>query len=113
VRLHFPDAAERIGERRPVWLEGRGLLWTPALEIGGNRGVHLLGMRQAKVGHVADEVRLADRFGQARVVELLLADAGDGEAAVIVAGIDEAVVGEREDLLAHGAKQRARVAALE
>src|SRR4249920_2316729 len=70
-------------------------------------------MREAEVLHVADEVLLADRLAEARVVELLLAYAGGGEAAVIVRGIDRAGVGQREDAPAHRAEQRVRVALLE
>jgi len=50
------------------------------------------GCGQAEVGHVADEIVLADRFGEARIVQLLLADARDREAAIVVAGIDEAII---------------------
>ena len=113
VRLDFPDAAEGVRKRSPVGIERGGLLRLAALEIRRHGDVHLLRMRQAEVGHVADEVVLADRLGKPRVVELLLADAGDGEAAVVVAGIDQAAIGQREDLAAHRAVQRARVALLE
>src|SRR5438094_3455355 len=63
--------------------------------------------------HVADEVFLADRLGKARVVELLLAHARQREAAIVVAGVDQALIGEREDLAAHRAVERARIAVLE
>src|SRR5205823_3305000 len=91
----------------------RDSLWLSALEVRRQRDVHLLRMRQTEVGHIADEVRLADRISKARVVELLLADARHREATVIVPRIDEAAIGQREDLLAHRAIQRARIAALE
>src|ERR1700752_3958839 len=70
-------------------------------------------MRQAEVLHVADEVLLEDALGEARVVELLLADAGGGEAAVVVAGKERALLRQREDLPAHRAEQLPRVALLE
>ena len=113
VGLNLPDAGERVGERRPVGIQGRRLLRLSAVHVGRDGDVHLLRMGQAEVLHVADEVLLADRLPEARVVQLLLADAGDGQAAVVMPGIDQAALRQREDLLAHRAEQRARVAILE
>src|SRR5688572_20894065 len=113
VRLHFPDAGEGVSERRPVRLLRRLMQWLPALQVRRNRGLHLLRVRKAEVGHVADEVVLANGLGEARVEELLLADTGHAQAAVVVSRIDQAALGQREDALAHAAEQRARVALLE
>jgi hypothetical protein len=54
-------------------------------------------MRQAEVRHVADEVALAHRFAEPRVVELLLADAGRRSGRGSRARVDQAAVGQRED----------------
>ena len=115
LRLHLPDAGERVGERRPVRIAARSAsgLRLAAFQVRRHRDLHQLRMRQAEVVHVADEIALADRLAEPRVVELLLADAGGGEAAVVVAGIEQALVRQREDLSAHRAEQRARVALLE
>jgi len=56
---------------------------------------------------------LAHALGKARVVELLLADAGRREAAVVVCRVDQAIVRKREDLLAHRAIERTSAALLE
>src|SRR5262249_38725426 len=45
--------------------------------------------------------------------ELLLADAGTGEAAIVVGGIHDAGIRQREDLVAHRREQHARIALLE
>ena len=113
VRLHLPDAGEGVGERRPVWIQGGDLLRSPAFQVRGQRHVHLLRVRESEMRHVANEVFLADRLGKAGVVELFLAHARHREAAIVMAGIDQALLGEREDLAAHRAVERARIAVLE
>src|ERR1700682_5843198 len=113
VWLYLPDSGEGIRERRPLGVREDRLLGSAALQVPGPGGSLLLRGRRAEMGHVADEVGLADRFREARVVDLLLADAGDGEAAIVVARIDQAAIGRREDLLSHRAIQRARVGLLE
>ncbi len=120
VRLDFPDAREGEAQRRPgriqeAGLRGlRGVVAGPAAaQVGRHCLVDLLGVRQVEVLHVAGIVGLADLAAQSRIEFLLLADAGDGEAAIVVRRIEQAGLGQREDAAAHRAVERAGVALLE
>ena len=58
-----------------------------AFEVGGHRDIHLLGMRQPQIFHVAGEIALANLTAETRVEAALLADAGDRQFAIVVRGI--------------------------
>ena len=70
-------------------------------------------MGEAEILHVAGEIADADLAADARVEAPLLADAGHGQPAVVVRWIQQAIIGQREDLLVDRAVHRRRVAALE
>jgi len=80
--------------------------------VCGHRNGHLFGMRQAEVGHVTDEILFASRAADAGVVLLFFADGARGAPQVVMSGIDDAVVGEREELLSNRAEQQVCVALL-
>ena len=102
---HLP-AVERPATRRHVGLG------EPDVQVGGDRDVHHLRVREVQVVHHVDV--LFDRLHlKARVARLLLADGADGVALVVVGGVDEGVVGELEQALEQGVVLGARVAVLE
>ena len=115
VRLDLPDPAEGQCQRRPGGFGRRravlGRLATA--QVGRHRDVDQFGVGQAQVVHVAGEVVLVDLAAQARVVAQLLGDAGDGQAAVVVRGVQQARRRQRQDLLTHRPVQPARAALLE
>src|SRR5439155_10685927 len=108
--LDLGDAGESERERRPRLHDGflHRAFRASAAQVRWNRDVDLLRMREAEVTHVADEIILRDRLGEAWIEALFFVDARHGEAAVIVRGIEQTVGREREDLRAHGAEERAR-----
>jgi hypothetical protein len=86
LRRNFPDATERIGQRRPGRVDTLRLvtLRPAAAEIRGDGDVDLPGMRQAEVFHVANEVFLADFAAQTRIETPFLSHARDRKPAVVV-----------------------------
>ena len=115
VRLDLPDAAEGEAQRGPARLSGRRC-FVPGLaaaQIGGHRLVDLLRVRQVEVLHVSDIVAFADLAAQPGIEPLLLGDAADREATIIVCRIEQAVLGQREDARADRAIEGARIALLE
>src|SRR5262249_10326277 len=79
----------------------------------GNGDIDLLRMRQPKILHIPGEVVFTEVAAEARIEAPLLAHSGGGDAAIIVRGIKEAILGQGEDLLMDGAVHEPRVAALE
>ena len=69
-------------------------------------------MRQPEVRHVPDKIRFADIAAQTRIEAPLFGDARDGEAAIIVRGIEEAGWWQRQNLASHRSIHRARIALL-
>src|SRR5215471_766830 len=96
-----------------VFARDRVGLGAAAFEVGGHRDIHLLRMGQPQVPHVAGEIAFAGLAAETRVEPALLADTGDGQPAVIVGGIEQARIGQAEDLLAHRAEHRTRITLLE
>ena len=84
-----------------------------AFQIGGHGDIDLLGMRQPQIVHVADEIAFRKRAAEPRIEALLLGDAGHRQAAIIMGGIQQTGVGQREELQMHRAIQRTRIALLE
>ena len=70
-----PANDRRAGAHSGARAGARAVGRPPAAQVRGQRDVDLLRVRQAEVGHEADEVRLAARAAQARVERALLADA--------------------------------------
>src|SRR5687767_10061716 len=89
------------------------ILWLAATQISGHGNSNLLGVRQIQVFHEADKVALIGMAADARIVRTLLADRRHGAATVVVAGKQQAIVGQSEDLLGDRAVERAGVALLE
>ncbi len=69
-------------------------------------------MRQAQVPHVSDEILLACSAADARIVPPLFADGARGAALVVVTWKDQALVRQRQELVANGAKQPMRISSL-
>ncbi len=86
--------------------------WTPASEVRRNGDVDLLRVGQSKVIHVPDEVALAPVATKARVVAFLLRDGRDATTVVVVRGIEQAFVRQRENLLVDRLVEAVRVALL-
>src|SRR6516162_2150522 len=115
VRVDLPDAGEGVFEMRPAWLR-RDIgvcLRLAAFEVGRHRDIHLLRMRQPQILHVAGEIAFADLAPQTRIEAALLTNTGDGQPAIVVGGIEQARIGQAEDLLAHGAEHGTRITLLE
>jgi hypothetical protein len=88
VGIDLPDAGKGVFERRPARV-GRDIrvgFGPAAFEVGGHGGIHLLGMRQPQIFHVAGEIAFADLAAETRVEAALLADTGDRQPAIIVRG---------------------------
>mmetsp|Transcript_38778 Transcript_38778/g.104176 ORF Transcript_38778/g.104176 Transcript_38778/m.104176 type:complete len:252 (-) Transcript_38778:175-930(-) len=81
-----------------------------ALQVGGQRGVNLLGVRQAELRHELAELRRRER--QARVPRLLLRHRGHRPALVVVRGVDLDRTVQGEDLRVHAVVQHRAVALL-
>ena len=84
----------------------------PRLHVGRHGDGDLLRVREPEVPHVADEVLLARAAADARVERPLLSDRAGGAPLVVVGRIDDAVVGEREQLLADRAEEPMRIPVL-
>ena len=110
----LPDAGEGQSQRRPGrFFDRRPALADSAFEIGRHGDIHLLGMGQAEIAHVAHEIVLAQLAAQARIEAPLLAHARDHEPAIVVAGIKQAGLGQRKDFGVHGTVHGAGIALLE
>ncbi len=70
-------------------------------------------MRKAQVLHITGEIADRDIAAEPWIEAALLGDAGHREAAVIMRRIEQAIVGQVEDLVVHRAIYRRRVALLE
>jgi hypothetical protein len=86
-------------------------LIVPTTHIGREGSVNLRRVRKAEVGHDVHELLLG--LGQAGVVHLLLKHGGDCAALVVVCGVDQAVVGQRENLGVHVLIEQTRVSTLQ
>ena len=85
----------------------------PTLAVAGHGMVDELRVRQIEPGHDGDK-RLERAFAaESRVARPLLADRRHAALLVVVRREDEAVVGQREELVVHAAVERHRVAVLE
>ena len=119
VRIDFPHPGEAVAQRRPPRVRRRRAfrrlvdLGLAAAQIGRHRDIHQLGMGEAEVLHVAGKIADADLAADARVEAALLADAGHRQPAVVMRGVEQAIIGQGEDLLVDRAVHRRRVAALE
>ena len=83
-----------------------------AFEVGGHRDIDLLWVGQPQVFHIAGKIAFADLAAETRVEAALLADAGDRQPAIVVGGIEQARIGQAEDLLAHRVEHGARITLL-
>src|SRR5882672_9894675 len=70
-------------------------------------------MRQVQVVHVAGKVGLADLASEARIETPLLRHARHRETAIVVRGVEQASLWQREYLGVHRAIERMRIALLE
>ncbi len=83
-----------------------------AQAVGGNGDVDLLWIGQVQRGHNLDEL-IHGLSGQPRVALALLADGADVAVMIIVRRVDQAIVGQGEQLFGDRTVQRLRVASLE
>ena len=115
IRLDLPDARKREFERRPIWICGRRVLHIgrAAFEIGGHGRIQLLGMGELEVVHIARKIALAELATATRIETLFLADARHRQAAIIVRGIKQTALRQREQRAVDGAIHGARIALLE
>src|SRR5690606_34872026 len=81
--------------------------------VAGYGVVDKLRVGEAELGHQFLEGRKALLATQARVARLFLGDRGHAALLVVMAGIHQRVIGQREQLAAHAVVERARVAVLE
>ena len=65
-----------------------------AFAVCRHRDIHLLGPRQVRARHDRDELLDGLAAAEPRVARLLLPDAADPPLLIIVAGIDEGLVGQ-------------------
>ncbi len=72
----------------------------------------MFGMRQLHGIHITHEILLARMASYTGVVGFFFGDGTNGSAAVIVAGINQARVGKRENLIVDGVIQRGGIALL-
>ncbi len=74
MRLHLPDAGEGQHHRPQSGTHRRREPSRPsAFHVGRHGDVDLLGMRQAEILHIADEIVFRDLAADARIEFLLLA----------------------------------------
>src|ERR1041385_142612 len=93
------------------------LLWSSSGDaacshVRRNGEIHFGRARRASLVHDLDKGRLVDREIQAFVELLLFADGRGHPAVIIVAGIDDRVVRQREEFLPDRVEERLRGAAL-
>ena len=112
--LNLPDAGEGIGQVGPGRLV-RGdivVLGEAALQVRRHRNVHFLGVVQTQIVHEADKIALAQLPAQARVKGFLLTHAGSRQALIVVAGVEQTMVGQGKYLGVDGLVHLARVTIL-
>src|SRR5439155_22045555 len=114
LRVDFKQPGVATPHRSPI----RGsrylfILRLAATQISRHGNSNLLGVRKVQVFHEADKVALIGMAADARIVRTLLADRRHGATTVVVAGKNQAVVRQSEDLLGDRAVERAGVALLE
>ena len=114
LRVDLEQSRIALAHRSPVGgARHLGVIGLARAHVGGHGDGNLPGVGKAQVFHEADEVAFVGLAADARVVRPLLADRGDGAAAVVVPGENQAVVGQAEYLPGDRAEERGGIALLE
>ena len=113
--LDLPDPGERVGERSPRGFVGgrRVVTRSATVQIRRHRDVELLRMCEPEVVHVARKIVLVEITPETRVVSPFLGNAGHGQPAVVVCGIQKTVVRQGENLLVNRTVHYPRISLLE
>jgi hypothetical protein len=114
LRVDLEQSRVSLAHRSPVGgMRHAGVIGLARAQVGGHGERQSAWVGKVQIFHEADEVAFVGLAADARVVRPLLADRGDGAAAVVVPGKDQAVVRQAEDLPGDRAEERGGIALLE
>ena len=103
--FHYPG--KRQNHRCPLWLnEEIAVFGLSTHHVGGQGNVNMFGVGKLHCIHVAHEIFLVGFTANAGIECLLFGNRTDSPAVVVMAGINQTRVGQRQNLFADGVIQR-------